>query len=1031
MANNNNQNKEGKITAGELFDKLKSKKSSADEESEFDELRFVEETEEEKASANGFSIDISAEEESDSELDINDLLKKYMPEYGEESDNDSAEGGVLSKLKRSADDFAEELPYGVDDGFGEDGDEDDNRLISALDSAFGPEDGGEDQGFDFAEDLDDDLYEDAAPAEDSSDRRGRGGAKKKEKKEKKPFSLFGFGRKKKAAFADEEESFGAETAFPDDDIDPFASHADDFDEPAEAFKEPAEVLGESAVEEIPFPEFAEEGDEKEEFSMAEEPAAEEKFDDAVLAEAKELEKLAMSVEDVSFRTTDLRFGDIAELESALNDTQPVNRITPETRKNVQSDAPILETDAPILEKLEAFEREEAENPREPLSDAVFAEPEEAFVREQEEFFEEPVYEEAVDRSEESLEEEVDPTDLNLRVAFGLDEEEQHEAHAAAKQLGDQLEAKQYKREKRVKLDRQEFVDKTQIPKIRKEYKHRVLSVGIRLVLCAVFTALLMWFENITFFTDLFTGAPQQFAGVFDPAVYPVVYIMASLQLMLLACLCAYEQVIDGFKYLFRGIPKAESLLAVLMVAGVVYSGVLARLIETPTEPVMFNFVVAIAALLTLVYALYNTRREKMNFDIVSSKKTKHIIRRLPDEESKGEAKAFMEQTDVCDVMKIEKTDFIDGFFGRIYQPDSTVTVFMTCMMSIAVAIAVLVGFFVNMSGGSGVDVLKAAYMTLLVTAPVSVFVSFSYPFYRATLAANEYDSAIIGETSLGEYSNASIISFDDKNVFPSYSVKIQNIKIYNNARVDRVLYYAASVFAHAGGPLQDVFEVATLEMGHSEDVQIFDTEAGFLATQVNGVNIIFGSYGKLTEKGFYIPEENASDDVDFSSELSIMYMFREDKLVAKIYVKYVMDGDIDLILKQFQGTGLYVCVRTFDPNIDERMIAKKLNMKRIPLKVVRYASTEEVTKYEAKVDSGLVTSASPKSLLQVISYCDKVLHTRRANIALCILSLIIGVAIIGFMLLSNSVGIINSLFIAIYHLLWIVPMVLSAKVFIR
>ena len=71
------------------------------------------------------------------------------------------------------------------------------------------------------------------------------------------------------------------------------------------------------------------------------------------------------------------------------------------------------------------------------------------------------------------------------------------------------------------------------------------------------------------------------------------------------------------------------------------------------------------------------------------------------------------------------------------------------------------------------------------------------------------------------------------------------------------------------------------------------------------------------------------DDVDLSDELSIMYMFRENKLVAKMYIKYVMDSDIDLILKQFSGSGLYVCVRTFDPNIDEAMIAKKAGMKKM------------------------------------------------------------------------------------------------------
>ena len=178
-----------------------------------------------------------------------------------------------------------------------------------------------------------------------------------------------------------------------------------------------------------------------------------------------------------------------------------------------------------------------------------------------------------------------------------------------------------------------------------------------------------------------------------------------------------------------------------------------------------------------------------------------------------------------------------------------------------------------------------------------------------------------------------------------------------------------------------------------------------------------------------IPREVFDEDADMSDELSIMYMFREDRLVAKMYIQYVMDGDIELILGQFQNNGLYVCVRTFDPNIDERMIARKVNMKRIPLKVVRYASAESET--AEKASSGLVTCGSPKSLLQVISYCDKVLHTKKTNIALCVLAMLIGAAVMVLLVLSDSIGVMTSLYIAVYQLLWLIPMLLSSKMFIR
>lgn len=951
-------NKDSRVTAGDLFSKLGQKNAKSDDavfEDEFlEDVSFEEELRRD-------SIDVSSDaDEDDSDLDINELLRKYLPSSNTEKVEDNEEGesgGVLSKLKLSAAKSLDEAEKN-----------DDEKLIDALDSAFSmAADGFEDNTdtvFDEAlydKEFEDEITEDEQDLISEYELEGEVPAESEafeEVPQKKTGFFAGlFGKKNKAPKAEEQEF-------------------------AESFEEPEE--DEEAVQEELIEEFG---------------------DDAVL-----------------------EFADAAPLEESA-EAEPTEEPAGEEIHEPSSDEELiaaasayLNRQAEIKAQQEAEKRTEAEE-RE-LARAA-EESEEDVLPE-----EEAAAEAADEEGEVFTDEDADPTDINLMVAFGLDSGEDRQADLA-KELGDRLEAKQYQKVHKFKLDRPEFVDKTQIPVIRKEFRDKEVSLWIRLAVCAVFTLLLLVFENITVLTGLFTGSPKQFAGVLDPAVYPGVYIMVSLQLMLLACLCAYPEIIRGFKRIFSGIPGPESLTAILTVAGIIYSAVLSHLIEAPAEPVMFNFVVALSVFLTLAAEICNNKRESMNFRVVANKKPKHIVRRLPDEESECEAKAFVDADDVCDVMKIEKTAFVDGFFARLRTPDSTSGIFMTFIMSAAAAIAILFGIFVNFRGGDSAMAARVIYSALLIIAPLSVYTTFSYPLYRANLAADGYDSAIIGETSLEEYSNASIISFDDKNVFPSYSVKVQNMRIYNNARIDRVLYYAASVFTYAGGPLQDVFEVATRDMGISGNVQIFDTESGFLASQVDGVNIIFGSCEALRSRGLEISDEQAFDDVDFSDELEIMYMFRENKLVAKMYIQYVMDADIDIILKQFSGSGLYVCVRTFDPNIDERMIARKLNMKRMPLKIVRYRSTDEVGVSTEKADSGLVTCGTPKSLLQVISYCGKVLHTRKTNIALSVLSVMIGVAILALLLLSDSMNSVNSLFIAIYQLIWLIPMMISSRMFIR
>lgn len=936
------------------------------------------------------SIDVTAEgKDSDSDLDINELLRKYMPEYSED-DKTAGGAGVLSRLKQTKADSSSA----------------DDKLISALDSVFSSS---------VAEEAVEPVLEEEVPEEYIEEMEEIPEEPVKMRGRKKGGGLFGGWNKSK----DSEEQIAE----------------------YEIEEETTEVLDEEpeyVEEELAADELGEEFAEEEIIEEAEEKTPKKRFGFSFLKKKKEkhveaeeivpeeeelLEEELLDVSDEMLEEEEFAEEEYSE-EFAPEPVQELAQADEEPSAEWDDEA-VEEVIEESVEETTAEEEAEPEDVTELRLDLGEEEPEPADAESQD--FEEAT--EEFEELEEEFEEPIDSTDMNLMIAFGLDGKGDKKADKA-KEFGDRLEAKQHSHEaKKVQLDRPEFVDKTQTPKIRKEFKHRSIALWLKLGLCVIFTVLLMLFENIEVLSKLFTGTTKQFGGAFDPAVYPTVYIMVSLQLMLLACLCSYEQIANGFKYLFRGVPKPETMLSVMTVIGILYSVILVRV--NSGEPVMFNFMVALTAVFTIIYAIYNHKREMLNFRIVANKKPKHIVRRLLDEESEGEARAFEDNDEVCDVMKIEKTDFIDGFFGRLSKPDPSTTRFMVALLSAVGAIAILFGILMNFRGGEADAVLGAVYAALLIVAPLSIYITFSYPFYRANVAAKEYDSAIIGDVSLEEYSNASIISFDDKNVFPSYSVKLQNIRICNNARIDRVFYYAASVFAYAGGPLQDVFEIATVEMGHSSNVRIFDTESGFLATQVDGVNIIFGSYDALTKRGLEISDSDAADDVDLSDELSIMYMFRENKLVAKMYIKYVMDADIDLILKQFSGSGLYVCVRTFDPNIDERMIARKLNMKRMPLKIVRYASAEEVTSYEEKVDSGLVTCGSPKSLLQVISYCEKVLRTKKTNIALSVLSVMIGTAILVLLLLSDSMGLLNSLYIAIYQLIWMIPLAISSRMFIR
>ena len=125
--------KNKKVTAGDLFGKLgKRGRDNSDNADELkDEISFIDEGADN-------SIDVSgAQNNSDSDLDINELLRKYMPDYDSDENSDTPaeeeslarQGGILSRLKNTA---AEKPASDTADKPSED-----EQLISSLDNAFG------------------------------------------------------------------------------------------------------------------------------------------------------------------------------------------------------------------------------------------------------------------------------------------------------------------------------------------------------------------------------------------------------------------------------------------------------------------------------------------------------------------------------------------------------------------------------------------------------------------------------------------------------------------------------------------------------------------------------------------------------------------------------------------------------------------------------------------------------------------------------------------------------------------------------
>ena len=624
--------------------------------------------------------------------------------------------------------------------------------------------------------------------------------------------------------------------------------------------------------------------------------------------------------------------------------------------------------------------------------------------------------------------EYDQTDLWIASAFG-DEGELKEKYGEqeAKKIEDQLDsdADEYfntekEAVKTVKLT-EEYTSRSQAKEIFTAYRRQHKMSLIKLSACFVILLVALIYENIVAFGGTRPGALNQHN-------YPVVYILGSLQLFVLACGIAWEQIYTGVRALLVMKPLPESITAVVAVASVVYHLAHCFISETDPSVSLYMFPAMLCVFVTLVFDFLNLKREIFSFNIVSSKKMKYVINHVDSENAGLENEAFgdylSEEEDVS-MFKIGKTGFVNGFYDRMNSYSKSNS-FVTVLVSVAIALG-LVFFIVATVVHDVKTAFSFGYLAFILSIPCCSILSFALPFYRASKKAFDDGSAIIGEISLDEYAHANTLSFDDKDVFPSYGVRVKSIKVFGDNRIDMVLYNSASVFKKIGGPLADVFDTATHELGISEDMEIIEIAKDGIESLIDGRHVYVGKSSYIKAKGYVPAAEPEDDDLETSGEASIMYMVTDDVLAAKMYVQYTIDPDFEYALRSLYKAGICIGIKTFDPNVDDKLLGSKVKITKYPVRILRCKSLEEATSTQEEADSGVVSKNGPRSLLSAFVLCSKVLLANKTNITVKVLSVAFSVVLMAFFLIFGKIVAIPSLFVALYQAFWMVPVFLISR----
>lgn len=627
--------------------------------------------------------------------------------------------------------------------------------------------------------------------------------------------------------------------------------------------------------------------------------------------------------------------------------------------------------------------------------------------------------------------EFDETDVNLMIAFGMEDElAKTVGFDKVNEIEEDLDRKgeDYQRAEGISRTAAEakpafeYEAQSQTKQIFAKYKAVYRRLLMKLGIAILLILGIFLYENI----GIFGGSLPDFLS---QTKYTVVYAMVDLQLLLLVAALAWRSLLDGARNIVKLQPSPTSVTVVLLVMTVAYNAGVCFLGRGQTTT-LYNFPASLAVFLTLCSEFMDIKREIYSFNVVSSKKLKYAMGKISGDEAALETRAFEEYipSDPA-IFRVGKTGFVSGFYRRTatHSASRDVLNFIIPFSLLLCAVFFVIGAV--MTGDARVS-MSTAYLALIFTMPLSALITFSYPFFRASHEAFDMESAIIGDGSLDEYSEASVVSFEDKDVFPSTGVKVKSVKVYGDNRIDRVIFNAASLFRMVGGPLSDVLDIATLELGHTDDVEIVETAADGIEAVVGGHHIYMGKEDYLRRNRFIPVRDDDDEAVENGGRISIMYMVEDGEVAAKLYVEYMIDPDFEFVIKRLYKAGVCVGIKTFDPNINDRMLNMRIKLAKYPVKILECRSLDDITETAERMDSGIVSKSTSKSLLQTLLLCDKVLHVIRAGVMVKAIAMIIGAVITGIVLFLGIVPEVSSIYAALYQIFWMLPVIVIAKLLI-
>lgn len=576
----------------------------------------------------------------------------------------------------------------------------------------------------------------------------------------------------------------------------------------------------------------------------------------------------------------------------------------------------------------------------------------------------------------------------------------------------------------------EYMSHAQTSSIKSAYSRNRFGMLIRLGGTALFAIFLL----------IYDAFGKSFGGVLDATVYPVVNILISLQLLLIAAAFSVKQLFAGINGIFKAEPIVHSVSATALVLTVLYDIVLA--IVAPEAFILYNFPAAICLLLGTLHDFFVLERETYVFARLSSWQSVATLERIDAAElasELGENRVGEAENKIGQAFRMRKGDFAENYFRHINRRHPMAKL-LNFIIAPVIALSLVIFIISLASEKTAIDSFNVLLTVNLFTLPAFMLVSMSYPFFTLVSKNLNADAVIFSESDVNEYKKVDTVVFEEADLFDESSLTINRISVCDKNRMQDVFDIMCGVSAlydRVGGRIAGAFRASTAEGDIPTDVSVISVDDGGFEGIAGGRYYTVGSDAYLTSKGISVMRYYDDKYIASNPGGVVLHIAVDGAEVFKLYLTYRISDSMLSVINELSLAKTRIVMRTIDPNINLDLISRiltstfdgKLTLVRKP-----YDETAEpeTIKDESTVEGGvLVNGENTEAILDVVKACKLFGAYSKLNFNVSVVLLAAGALLSVFLGIIGALVGISSLYIVLFQILSVVPSFVLANLLLK